>query len=83
MSAARGAWLNVIISEELYDKDFVDRWCYGFEELAERVKTMPVEKAAEIWMKIAHLPLKNTITDAQMHELEAHFGVRAREGYLL
>ena len=42
------AMLNVIISEELYDKDFVDRWCYGFEELAERVKTMPVEKAAEI-----------------------------------
>ena len=40
------------------------------------------EKAAEIWMKIAHLPIVNTITDAQMHELEAHFGVKAREGYL-
>ncbi len=40
------------------------------------------EKAAEIYMKIAHLPLVNTITDAQMHELEAHFGVKAREGYL-
>ncbi len=40
------------------------------------------EKAAEIYMKIAHLPLKNTITDAQMHELEVHFGVTAREGYL-
>ncbi len=40
------------------------------------------EKAAEIYMKIAHLPRLNTITDEQMHELEAHFGVRAREGYL-
>ena len=40
------------------------------------------EKAAEIYMKIAHLPRINTITDAQMHELEAHFGVKAREGYL-
>ena len=40
------------------------------------------EKAAEIYMKIAHLPLANTITDAQMHQLEAHFGVRARDGYL-
>ena len=40
------------------------------------------EKAAEIYMKIAHLPLKNTITDAQMHELEVRFNVRAREGYL-
>ena len=40
------------------------------------------EKAAEIYMKIAHLPLLNTITDDQMHQLEAHFGVKAREGYL-
>ena len=40
------------------------------------------EKAAEIYMKIAHLPLLNTINDEQMHELEAHFGVKAREGYL-
>ena len=40
------------------------------------------EKAAEIYMKIAHLPLKNTITDEQMHLLEGRFGVRAREGYL-
>ena len=40
------------------------------------------EKAAEIYMKIAHLPLVNTITDAQMHELEARFGVKARPGYL-
>ena len=32
--------------------------------------------------KIANLPLVNTITDEQMHRLEAHFGVKAREGYL-
>ena len=40
------------------------------------------EKAAEIYMKIAHLPRKNTITDEQMHLLEEHFGVKAREGWL-
>ena len=40
------------------------------------------EKAAEIYMKIAHLPQLNTITDEQMRQLEAHFGVKAREGYL-
>ena len=40
------------------------------------------EKAAEIYMKIAHLPRMNTITDAQMHQLEQRFGIRAREGYL-
>ena len=40
------------------------------------------EKAAEIYMKISHLPLNQTITDEQMHMLEKHFGVTAREGYL-
>ena len=40
------------------------------------------EKAAEIYLKIAQLPIKNTITDAQMHLLEERFGVKAREGYL-
>ena len=40
------------------------------------------EKAAEIYLKIAHLPLVNTITDEQMHLLEQRFGVKAREGYL-
>lgn len=38
--------------------------------------------AAEIYMKIAHLPLVITINDEQMHQLEAHFGVKAREEYL-
>ena len=40
------------------------------------------EKAAEIYLKIAHLPLVNTITDDQMHQLEERFGVKGRDGYL-
>ena len=40
------------------------------------------EKAAKIYLKIAHLPVVNTITDEQMHALEARFNVKAREGYL-
>ncbi len=40
------------------------------------------EKAAEIYMKIVHLPILNTITDEQLHQLEKRFGVKAREGYL-
>jgi len=40
--------LNVIINEELYDKEFVDKWCIGFEELKERVQEYPPEKVAEI-----------------------------------
>ena len=44
--------------------------------------TDTAEKAAQIYMMIAPLPLVNTITDAQMHLLEEHFGVKAREGWL-
>ena len=40
------------------------------------------EKAAEIWMKIAHLPIKQTLTDDQMRLLAEHFHVTPREGYL-
>lgn len=40
------------------------------------------EKGAEIYMKIAHLPLVNTISDEQLHQLEERFGVKGREGYL-
>lgn len=41
------AILHVLIEEDLYDHDFVDRWCYGFDELAERVKEYTPEMAAE------------------------------------
>jgi len=30
--------INVIISEKLYDKEFVDKWTFGFDRLAEHVK---------------------------------------------
>ena len=40
------------------------------------------EKAAEIYMKIAHLPLKHTITDDQLRMLAGHFNVTPRDGFL-
>lgn len=40
------------------------------------------EKAAEIYMKIAHLPIKQTITDEDLHKVEERFGIKARDGYL-
>ena len=39
------AMMNVIINEDLYDHDFVDRWCYGFEELSEHVQPFTPEYA--------------------------------------
>jgi len=40
--------LNVIISEEIYDKAFVDQWTFGFKRLAERVRQYPPEWAEKI-----------------------------------
>ena len=41
-----------------------------------------VEKAAMIYMKIAHLPKVNTIQDSEMKELAEYFGVDYRKDYL-
>ncbi len=40
--------INFIISEELYDKEFVDKWCYGFDKVVERAKEYPLERVADI-----------------------------------
>lgn len=42
------AILNVIIGEDLYDHDFTDNWCNGFDKLAEHVKQFPPSWASEI-----------------------------------
>ena len=42
------AMLNVIINEDLYDHEFVETWCYGFEALRERVQQYPPEVAERI-----------------------------------
>jgi anaerobic selenocysteine-containing dehydrogenase len=40
--------LNVMIAERIYDAEFVDLWCYGFDELAERVSGFTPEKVEAI-----------------------------------
>lgn len=39
---------NIMIQEDLYDHDFIDKWTYGFKEFAERVSEYTPEKVAEI-----------------------------------
>ncbi|MDY7035376.1 MAG: molybdopterin-dependent oxidoreductase [Thermodesulfobacteriota bacterium] len=39
------AMINLIISEDLYDKEFVEKWTVGFDELAEAVKDYSAEWA--------------------------------------
>ena len=61
------AMLNVIISEELYDAEFVDLWCYGFDEFAARIldpeKGMTPERAAEI----CDVPVEKIYKAARMY----------------
>lgn len=40
--------MNVIITENLYDKDFVENRCDNFEAFKTKIMEYPVEKAAEI-----------------------------------
>ncbi len=42
------AVMHEIIENEWYDADFIDKWTYGFDQLAERVKEWTPERAAEI-----------------------------------
>ena len=40
--------VNYLVENSLYDREFVDLWCYGFEELAERARDYPLDEVAEI-----------------------------------
>jgi len=40
--------LDIIVKEGLYDKEFVEQWTFGFEQLSARVAEYPVERVSEI-----------------------------------
>lgn len=40
--------INIVIDKKLYDKEFVEKWCNGFDRLRERVKTYTPDKVGEI-----------------------------------
>ena len=46
--ALLNAMLNVIVTEELYDRQYVQAHTEGFEELAERVKAFPPEEMEKV-----------------------------------
>ena len=55
--------LNVIINENLYDKEFVEKWTHGFEELKQRVQEYPPAKVSEItW-----IPTEDIVKAARMY----------------
>lgn len=47
-AAVAMAMANVIISEDLYNHEFVEQWCYGFKDYADCVAEWTPEKAEEV-----------------------------------
>lgn len=48
--------LHVIIKESLYDKEFVARWCLGFDKVAELAERYPPSRVADItWVPAERL----------------------------
>lgn len=56
-------WLNVIINEGLYDKEFVEKWTTGFDKLAERAAEYPPERVAQI----TGIPAEQIIASSRMY----------------
>ncbi|SET59018.1 Anaerobic selenocysteine-containing dehydrogenase [Natronincola peptidivorans] len=56
------AMIHVIINENLYDKNFVEKWTFGFEELAQHVKEFTPEWAS----KITRVPSEKIIRAARI-----------------
>ena len=58
--------MNVIINEDLLDKEFVDNWTFGFDELKERARPYTPEKVSEItWV-----PKEKIIEAARMFAID-------------
>jgi anaerobic selenocysteine-containing dehydrogenase len=55
-------FMHVLIKENLYDAEFVDKWTYGFDELAELVEEWTPEKTSEVtWV-----PAEKIVAAARM-----------------
>jgi anaerobic selenocysteine-containing dehydrogenase len=48
MTALALAMINVVVNEKLYDADFVNNWCYGFDKLVPHIQKYSPEWAAPI-----------------------------------
>ena len=69
------AMINVIINENLYDKEFVDTWCHGFDQLKDHVKKYTPEWAQDI----TDIPAKDIIDLARLYATTKHACIRFSE----
>jgi len=68
------AFLNVIIEEQLYQKDFVEKWTYGFDEFASHVRAFSPERMAEVTWVPPELIRKAAETYATSHPAAIRWG---------
>jgi len=65
------AWINVIIEEGLYDKEFIEKWTFGFEQLKQRAMEYTPERVAGItW-----LPAEKIRESARMYATNKPAGI--------
>ncbi len=62
-AALAAGMVHVLIRENLYNREFVDKWCHGFDELAAYVKDFPPERAESI----TGVPAADIVAAARMY----------------
>ncbi|MBN8724341.1 MAG: molybdopterin oxidoreductase family protein [Acidobacteria bacterium] len=68
--------MNVIINENLYDKDYVNNYTLGFEQLKERLKEYPPDRVS----KITSIPVDKIIELARALATEQPAAIRISYG---
>lgn len=69
------AMLNVIITEDLYDHEFVSKWVYGWDDFAERIEQFTPEWAADITWISAEQIRRVARTIATAHPVNFGWGL--------
>lgn len=67
--------INLIVENDWYDHEFVEKWCYGFDELAASAKEYTLEKTSEITGIPADVIYEATKAYATNHPSAIHWGL--------
>ena len=76
------AMMNVIITEGLHDADYVAKYTLGFDQLCEKVKVYPPERAAQ-WTGIAAEDIRKLAREyatVRPSVIRVNYGVQRSEG---
>ncbi|MGA9389566.1 MAG: molybdopterin-dependent oxidoreductase, partial [Candidatus Sulfotelmatobacter sp.] len=76
------AMMHVIIAEDLYDADYVAKYTLGFDELREKVKACPPERAAQ-WTGISAADIRKLAREyatTRPAVIRLNYGVQRTDG---